>query len=263
MCCREDQAAAQVAAGVRGLWGHSPEPWPVVRREDEAAAQMADSAFLRRVRAECGAPPAGAPDSSAGGTSGAARGGAARAPGRSWPAKPSGARPKRVDSSTLGDSVTHTTNSWPELRTANHAAGRSLIRVWSLPFFEAFPGCLHALCAMGVEAVALQDAVPVFAGGSVAEALEVALSPCCTGAAPVAHCSGRPDMFLPCVRAAGVCGQFPRQGLWPWRRRWARSRPCCAGSSAGACCQQAGKLVAVSCISQPSWHAAMTQDADR
>ena len=36
--CREDQAAAQVAVGVRG---HGPEPWPVVCREDEAAAQMA------------------------------------------------------------------------------------------------------------------------------------------------------------------------------------------------------------------------------
>ncbi|KAK9839324.1 hypothetical protein WJX81_008143 [Elliptochloris bilobata] len=73
-------------------------------REDEAAAQMADSAFLRRVRAECGAPAALA--SGGGGSAGGdGRSGGGRKESKSWPAKPGCARPKRVDSSTLGDSV--------------------------------------------------------------------------------------------------------------------------------------------------------------
>ncbi len=75
---------------------------------------MADDAFLRRVRAECSAGPrsgdnGGSGDGSwaagGGGRSGTGRSGGAKRESKNWPAKPSGPRPKRVDSSTLGDAV--------------------------------------------------------------------------------------------------------------------------------------------------------------
>ena len=108
---------------------------------------MADSAFLRRVRAECGALPASAPVSGGGSAAGAARGGGARSHGRSWPAKPSGARPKRVDSSTLGDAVSHTANFVAE--PAVHRATRPQVPFnvdVPVPLMIVLPqACVHHL----------------------------------------------------------------------------------------------------------------------
>ncbi len=61
-----------------------------MHREEEAAAQLADSAFLRRVRASLGmAVPSLAPKT------------------RSWNAKPGATRPKKIDPSHCSDEVSH------------------------------------------------------------------------------------------------------------------------------------------------------------